>query len=334
MLDWLRLIRFSGLCTIASNTLASIAVAYFPSGSGLSLIAFAGQLLDNGSNVLWVFLVSSLLYMTGMLWNDVVDAERDLEVNPNRPLPSGRIRYSRAVLAACFLPIVTLLLAALVGERAFYMAGIVMVFIMLYNVLVKDVPYLGSLCMALVRFSHALFAVLCLGDDVFDRTVLSLFGLGPSALGNEMLSVYPLLICAYIFGLTIVSELESRRGTRLELLLGGCIIACVLGACLYKAVFSHWIWDFLNDRRFVLAFVSLAVLLGMAFLFVLQLARPWLAALREARQDMVFPIVIKGLGGIILLDAIVAASHHPLLGFMCLLLFPCFLLAARVTRMD
>lgn len=334
MLDWLRLVRFSGLCTIASNTLASIAVAFFPSGSGLNLTAFVGQLLDNGINIVWVFLVSVLLYITGMLWNDLVDANRDLEIHPDRPLPSGRVSYNKAMMMALFLPIAILLIAALVGERAFYMSGIVLIFIMLYNVVVKDVPYLGSLCMALVRFSHALFAVLCLGNDVFDRTVLSLFGLGPSAHGSEILSIYPILIFGYIFGLTIISELESRRGTRLELLLGGAIIAVVLLFCLYKSIFAHWIGDFLNDRRFPLAFVSLAVLVGLLVLFIIQLAKPWVVALRDARRDLVMPIVIKGLGGIILLDAIIAASHHPLMGFLCVLLFPCFLLMARVTRMD
>ena len=333
MLDWLRLIRFSGVCTIASNTLASVAVAYFPSGSG-DLITFAGQLLDNGVNVLWVFLCSVLLYACGMLWNDVVDAERDLEIHPERPLPSGRVKYGTAVFIAFLLPIVTLLLASVVGERTFFMAGIVMIFIMLYNTVAKDVPYLGSLCMALVRFSHALFAVLCLGEDVFDRTVLSLFGLGPSNMLGGMLSVYPLIILGYIFGLTIISELESRKGTRFELLLGGLIIGVVLIFCLYKAMFAAWIADLFSDRRLLLGFISLAILLGVFLLFCISLSRPWLTALREARKDMIFPIMIKGLGGIILLDAILAASHHPLLGVLCLLLFPCFLILSRMTRMD
>jgi 4-hydroxybenzoate polyprenyltransferase len=334
MLDWLRLIRFSGICTIASNTIASVAVAFFPSGSSLNPRAFAGQILDNGMNVIWVFLVSGLLYMSGMLWNDVIDARRDLELHPDRPLPSGRISYPKAVLIAFLLPVVTLIVAGTIGERAFYMAGIVFIFTMLYNAVSKDVPFLGSLCMALVRFSHALFVVLCLGNDVFDRTVLSLVGLGPNTVENDILSVYPIMIFGYILGLTVISELETRRGTRMELLLGGVIISIVLLFCMYKAMFAHWINELLSDREFLMAFISLAVLLGILILFIVQLARPWVAALREAQRDMIFPIVVKGLGGIILLEAIIAASHHPLLGLMCLLLFPCFLLMSRLTRMD
>lgn len=334
MLDWLRLIRFSGICTIASNTIASVAVAFFPSGASLNPRAFGGQILDNGLNVIWVFLVSGLLYMSGMIWNDVIDARRDLELHPDRPLPSGRVSYNKAVFVAFLLPVITLLLAGMIGERAFYMAGIVFIFTMLYNAVCKDVPYLGSLCMALVRFSLALFAVLCLGNDVFDRTVLSLVGLGPNMLNNEILSVYPLLIFGYIFGLTIISELETRRGTRLELLLGGLIIAVALLFCLYKAMFAHWINELLSDREFLWAFLSLAVLLGILALFTVQLARPWIVALREAERALIFPIMIKGLGGIILFDAIISAAHHPLLGFMCLMIFPCFLLMSRLTRMD
>lgn len=332
MLQWLRLVRFSGLCTIASNTLATVAVAYYP--SGLDLWGLAAQLKDNGMNVLWVCLSSILMYITGMLWNDFVDAERDIELNPQRPLPSGRLSYRTVAVAAMVLPVLTLLSAAMLGERGFFMAGIVLIGIMLYNTLTKNIPYLGSLVMAFIRLSHALFAMLYLGNDVFDRVLLSFFGIGSHVVDNGILSVYPLLLFTYIFGLTLISELESRRGTRLELLIGGSIIALAFLACVYKLIFSHWVVSLLGEHRLGLAVLSMAILSVCVIMIVRRLAIPWWTALQEARHDLIPPVVIKGLGGIILFDAIIAASHHPVLGLLCLLLFPLFLLCTRLTAMD
>src|SRR4051812_46156890 len=99
MLDWLRLIRASGLLTIASNTLAAVVVAlYF--NSGLDPLLLARRLLQGNSwDALWVVLASSLLYASGMLWNDLADVDRDRMLHPRRPLPSGRISLASAYIA-------------------------------------------------------------------------------------------------------------------------------------------------------------------------------------------------------------------------------------------
>ncbi len=99
-------------------------------------------------------------------------------------------------------------------------------------------------------------------------------------------------------------------------------------------MFSHWVVSLLDDRKFSLAFLGMAVLLIIVFIIIRRLAIPWWHALHEARSDLIAPVVIKGLGGIILFDAIVAAGHHPILGLLCLLLFPVFLFSARLTAMN
>ena len=89
MRDWLRLIRVAGLCTIASNIIAAVAVVMY--GDSLDYGRLGLALWIHWPRALAVAGASCLLYAAGMLWNDVADAERDRELHPQRPLPSGRI---------------------------------------------------------------------------------------------------------------------------------------------------------------------------------------------------------------------------------------------------
>src|SRR4051812_49757706 len=97
MLDWLRLIRASGLLTIVSNTLAAVLVC--ASGDDLSLRWLLKRLQRGGGHLLWIPLASFCLYAAGMLWNDVHDVDRDRVLNPRRPLPSGRVGLPTAYVA-------------------------------------------------------------------------------------------------------------------------------------------------------------------------------------------------------------------------------------------
>src|ERR1700744_3324980 len=108
MLDWLRLIRASGLFTIISNTLAAVLVC--AAGDDLHPLWLLKRLQTNGWSALWIPVASCCLYASGMLWNDLNDLERDRVLNPRRPLPSGRVS-----LAAAFVVGVLFAVGALVG---------------------------------------------------------------------------------------------------------------------------------------------------------------------------------------------------------------------------
>ncbi|MBA3938799.1 MAG: UbiA family prenyltransferase [Planctomycetes bacterium] len=342
MLDWLKLVRVSGLFTIVSNLTAAVLMAVYAS-EALDLRILAKRFAQGGEiRVLWVIAASFLLYLSGMIWNDLADVDRDRTLHPRRPLPSGRINLAAAYVAGVVFAVGALLCAAMVDlqrapqhgpPHAFYAAGVVLSLIFLYNLVTKDVPYLGSLTMALVRFAHAIFALLLLGPDYLQLAVL-----GPvAAPGQGYLLVYPLVLGAYILGVTLISELESRAGRRVELLIGGALVFGAILAAGVLLVRAHWL-PRITQGDGALQVVGMAMAFGLgAVLFVWLLrsvAKPYLAALRDGRAALVGPVVGAALGGIMLLDALVATSAHPLGGLLILLLVPFFMLTRRVVRMD
>jgi 4-hydroxybenzoate polyprenyltransferase len=332
MLDWLRLIRASGMFTIASNSLAAVLV--MASGDDLWLHGLLGRLHTAGTHLLWIPLASFCLYASGMLWNDVHDVDRDRALNPRRPLPSGRISLATAYVAGVLLSLGALICGFLAeGKVGFHAAGVVLTLALLYDFVAKDVPYLGSLVMGLVRASHAVFALLILGQDSGYFSMQLLLRSEPH---QPVVLAYPLILGLYIFGLTLISELESRRARRWELLFGGAIVAGAIALAVARVADAHWIK--LLWHRTAAGPVGVGIALAFALAVLLWLlaliGRPYLEALRSGKQAMVGATVFAGLGGMILLDAVVASSAHPLGGLVVAALFPVFRGVGALIRMD
>ncbi|MBA2480489.1 MAG: UbiA family prenyltransferase [Planctomycetes bacterium] len=330
MIDWLRLIRVSGLATIASNTIASLAMF----ADGLSPTWMLARLKHGELRVLWVPLASFLLYAAGMLWNDLHDVERDRVLNPRRPLPSGRVGLPAAYVVGVLL-VVGALLAGYLAEShiGFYAAGVVLSLALLYDFAAKSVPYVGSLVMGLVRSSHAIFVLLVLGPEYMQLAL----GIGHDPARQPWLLSYPLILGLYIFGVTLISELESRRARRWELLVGGGVIALALALSCARVVNAHWVVE-LGNRLHAAAPVAIAAVMAVGLtilgILVVSIARPYLEALRTGKQALVGATVRAALGGIILLDALIAISGHPLAWLPIILLYPLFRAVGSLIRMD
>jgi hypothetical protein len=261
--------------------------------------------------------------------------ERDRTLHPKRALPSGRIGLGTAYAVGILLAVGALLCAAFADLRAFhafYAAGTVLTLIFLYNFVTKGIPWLGSLNMAAVRFAHALFALLLLGTDYLRMAVMGLVNTGHSAF-----LTYPIILGCYVLGLTLISELESRPGRRFELLLGGGLIGGAILAAIWLLIRAHWIAQ-LSQGDTSLSVVGMCLSLGLALGFAIGLVRmigtPWLAALHTSRAQQVGAVVRGALGGMLLLDGLIATAAHPLGGLFILLLLPIFMLGRRVVRMD
>jgi 4-hydroxybenzoate polyprenyltransferase len=342
MLDWLRLIRASGLFTIASNLAAAAFVATYATGS-LDLKVIAG-LIGQGNRLaaVWVVVTSCLLYASGMLWNDLADIERDRQLHPRRPLPSGRIGITAGFVVGALCAVGALLVSLLITPLSdtsygFITAGLVLSLALLYDFVTKSVPWLGSLNMALVRTSHALFALLLLGVDHFKLAglaVLGVFGVHAAAPVPLGLAVYPLLLGLYIFGVTLISELESRPGRRWELVLGGALMATAMAAAVLRLMTAHWISGLQQTGGYVQLVASIFLGLGIALLWGWRVLGAWLGALRAGRKGLVGPVVGQALAGMILFDALMATSAHPLGGLAILCLYPCIRVVGRAIRMD
>jgi 4-hydroxybenzoate polyprenyltransferase len=331
MLDWLRLIRASGLFTIVSNTIAAVLVV--TAGDDLRPWWLLKLLHNRGAQALWIPVASFCLYAAGMLWNDLIDIERDRVLNPRRPLPSGRVNLATAYVSGVLLAVGALVAGYMAEGRAgFNAAGAVLTLALLYDFAAKDIPYVGSLVMALVRAAHSVFALLLLGMLYFKMAL----GVAHGPDRPLMLLAYPIILGLYIFGLTLVSELESRRSHRWELLLGGACIAGAIALAVARVASANWIKPMsrLGAAGPVAMGLSFALSAGILIGLLMLVGRPYLEALRTGKQALVGATVFAGLAGIILLDALVASSAHPLGGLLILALFPLFRGLGALIRMD
>lgn len=339
MLDWLRLIRASGMATIASNSLAAVLTAFY-AGEGDRIVWLALRLKHNGVQTLWVLLASFLLYAAGMLWNDLIDVDRDRTGNPQRPLPSGRI----GLVPAWIVGVLTMcgaMFAASHVDYGFFLAGVVLMLALLYNLVAKSLPWLGSMVMGTVRASHACFALLLLGPDYVQMILTPNATPTPGAVasGNTYAAfVYPVILGIYIFGLTLVSEHEERqrRGSRLGFIVGGAAMAFALLAALGGLAGADWLPHLLHAGSLwpLAAIASMLFALACAGYLGWTLFSAWLMALRSARCENVGRVVVTGLGGMILLDAVIASAAHPLGGLLCAAFYPIFFVMGKLIRMN
>ncbi len=326
MLAWLRLFRASGLLTVWSDALAACVAAFYAAGV-FDPLPFAQRLLQGGWQPLWVIAASSLLYAAGMIWNDIADVERDRQLHPQRPLPSGRVRLATACAVGVLVAVGALVCAAQV-EHGFRLAGAVLCLAFLYNFATKDVPWLGSLTLAAVRVVHALLALLVLGGD-FLRMALIAPG------GGWTMPTFALLLGIWVLGLAAVAELESRSARRWELLAGGGLMAVALLLALAQVVTAPWLGQLWRGGGGGPVAVLLSVVLAVAIAIGLgwSVARPWIAAIRSGQRGDIPAITGAALGGIILLDALVTCAYQPLFALVILLLYALFTATGRIARM-
>jgi hypothetical protein len=105
--------------------------------------------------------VSIGLYGFGMSLNDIIDRRRDLQISPNRPLPSGRLGLVAAHVVCGLLVAGAVAAGALYARLAHdWMSAVLVVWtgmlIAFYDLAGKYLVALGILSLGLIRFFHAL----------------------------------------------------------------------------------------------------------------------------------------------------------------------------------
>ncbi len=206
------LVRLPNGLTASSNVIAGYALAR-AQGAGP---APALQLL-------LVCLGAWALYGFGMALNDVMDRDKDLELHPQRPLPSGRLNPSaaRVTLTALLLLGWTALLAA---QPILLAPGVLLVlFIVLYDVILKPHPVRAGLAMGLCRALCILLGVsLAMASAGLQEWLLrpALF---------QLPAVYLLLITA-VTGISTHEDdgIDSRGATFLATAIGAALLAVIL----------------------------------------------------------------------------------------------------------
>jgi len=95
---WLELTRISNVLTVATNAMVGLWVAHLLAGQ-----ATIERFIDWMPRHVGVVAGLCLLYLFGMVLNDLLDRDVDAHERPARPLPSGRVAMRPAILLAATL---------------------------------------------------------------------------------------------------------------------------------------------------------------------------------------------------------------------------------------
>lgn len=171
-----------------------------------------------------LLVTSSLLYIAGVVLNDVFDLETDRQQRPERPLPSGRVSLGAARWIGWKLLVLGVLAGAAIGLftghlRPGIVAALLATCILLYDAWLKRTP-LGPLAMGACRMLNVL-----LGISVIDAPLHAEHWLVAGGIG------------VYVAGVTWFARREADQSTRLQLTLSTVVMA--LGIALL-AWFPSW----------------------------------------------------------------------------------------------
>lgn len=165
-----------------------------------NLLIFAGILFSQNFLVLSMllqvisaFLVFCILSGTVYLFNDIVDIERDRShpKKSQRPLPSGRLRYSVAVFTVIILLLLSLGMAYGLGLPFFWIALSYLGLQLSYSLYLKNIVILDIFCIAAGFVLRAFAGAIVINVDISSWLIictilLSLF-LGMSKRRHELM---------------------------------------------------------------------------------------------------------------------------------------------------
>ena len=292
---WLRLIRVAALPTALADVWVGAAAA--------------GEF---GSwNVIWLSLISLVLYTAGMVLNDVHDVEADRISNPGRPLPSGEISVFVAGVAGFGLLLAAVGGAAMVGRGTLLVAGLLGLLVVSYNFALKSTA-LGPVNMGLCRALNVLLGMSAVPPALLYEVLPAIKAAAP--------------IFVYIVAITYVARRETQspgRGSFVVLSVGIVLAAALVPFVMFveaairlPGLHGGWAVPFSNLG---VPFLGLMASATLTALWVL-----WRA--KNLRR-----VVTVALVGIVPLQALAALAHlraHALLAAGCiiLLLIPMLLL--------
>ncbi len=163
---------------------------------------YVGGQRDEWSALLLLIGASACLYGGGAALNDVCDVVRDRRERPERPIPSGRLSRRSAGAVAVALLGLGLALSIAVSGRSGAVAGLLILNIVLYDVLLKE-TWLAPPLMGLCRALNLTLAMSLAGD------------IAPSIVVVPVLALW-----VYTTSLTLFARSETSVTSRLPLIAG------------------------------------------------------------------------------------------------------------------
>jgi 4-hydroxybenzoate polyprenyltransferase len=304
VIDWLKLLRLPNVFTAVADVMMGFLVTHgdLQAAWQISLLVAA----------------SCLLYLSGMVLNDVFDAEVDAREQPLRPIPSGRVSLSAAkavgwamlasgVLVAWFLSFVVR------DARPGAIATLLAICVVSYDGVLKQ-TFVGPVVMGACRSLNVLLGM-----------SLAFFG-KPTADGELLISrpwhLGEWLIAAgigiYIVGVTLFARTDARTSSRGQLIVGLAILLVGMGLLAAVPSLSQFPSLIVRQDGWYLLWLLLALIT----------ARRCVLAIMQPTPDRVQAAVKHCVHSLIVLDAAVALGFAgPVWGFVVLaLIFPTVLL--------
>lgn len=264
-----------------------------------------GFIVEEPLTILLLCLASGSLYLAGMVWNDVFDRREDAISQAFRPIPSGQVRTSTAVVLGLGLLVVGNALAAAASAvmppqaSPMLMAALLSLAILLYDGGLKRTP-LGPVAMGLCRALNVLLGL----------------SASPSSLTNETLWLLPAVTGTYIIGVTWFARTEEAESNRRQLIWASGVMALALALALVLR-------SRLPADSGTMLFPYLLV--GFGFFVGLPLAR----AVQNPGPKQVQTAIKRCVLGLVALDAVLATAFVGLPGLAILLLLPPALLLGK-----
>jgi 4-hydroxybenzoate polyprenyltransferase len=227
-----------------------------------------------------------LLYAGGTTLNDVFDYRADLELRPERPLPSGRIgRSTGRALGVMFL-----LLGAAAAWLAAYLHGsllpgivgtVLVAWILLYDAWAKRTP-LGPIAMGACRTCNVLLGMSATDFVWREAHWVVAVGLG-----------------IYVAGITWFARTESRTSNRWQLGAATAVLLSGIGLLGTLPVWFRELQPPLQDEpsRWYLLMAMLGVLIGWRCVQAMLNPRPYFVQ-TAVRQAIMSIIILDAAGAV------------------------------------
>src|SRR5688572_29333027 len=164
------------------------------------------------SDLVILIFSSIFLYLGGLVSNDLFDIKADRLERPTRPLPSGKIKKTNALLITILMFSLGIILAAFVNHISLGISILLLVGIVSYNYKFKNGffrPYL----MAGIRSLNVIYGA----SFVFDVSMISALENGEHLISDTGFFSFLLLAlasCAVYFHIFILTSLSKSETTR------------------------------------------------------------------------------------------------------------------------
>jgi 4-hydroxybenzoate polyprenyltransferase len=263
-----------------------------------------GLLLERPGKFICLLLASTLLYWSGMIWNDYFDLDQDRKERPGRPIASGRVSLQSAACLGIAFMAIGVVLAGLadwlsadkladIRFRSLPIAIALVISIFLYDGVLKA-TFAGPIFMGLCRSLNILLG-------------LSILGAWPPFWGW----LIAIIIGIYIGGVTWFARTEARTSSQPMLI--GAAIAMLVSLLLALTVPALALEPPCDGQPSLLFPYLLALFGGYLGIAVI-------AAIRRPDPGRVQPVIKRAVMGLVVLDALLASAFVGSFGLLLIVL--------------